>query len=137
MDDLSTFCCLNPACADHGKRGGGNIAVRARYGPYNRRLLYCKVCKARFSERQGTPLFDCRLPPDKALAVLAHLQDGCGIRQTERLTHVNRNTVMRLGRLAGSHAKAAHDELVAFSPLDNQGAAGREVELRRQEGEAR
>jgi hypothetical protein len=29
---------------------------------------------------------------------------------------VNRNTVMRYSRLAGEHAKAIHDELVAFSP---------------------
>ena len=135
MDDLSNFCCFNPGCVEHGKRGSGNIAVRGRYGPHKRRLLYCKRCKARFSERKGTPLFDCRLPLDKAAAVLAHLQDGCGVRQTERLVGVNRNTVMRLGRLAGDHARAAHDELVSFSPLDDEAPAGREVELRVQEGE--
>jgi transposase-like protein len=124
MEDLSHFCCLNPECPDHGKRGTGNLSVRARYGPQKRRLLYCKSCKARFSERKGTPLFDCRLGDDKAQAVLAHLQDGCGVRQTERLAGVNRNTVMRLARLAGDHAKAAHDELVSFSPLDDQAATG-------------
>jgi transposase-like protein len=107
MDDLSRFCCLNPACPDHGKRGCGNLTVRARYGKHKRRLLYCKRCKARFSKRKGTPLFDCRLGDDKAAAVLAHLNDGCGVRQTERLTKVNRNTVMRLARLAGGHARAA------------------------------
>ena len=124
MDDLSSFCCLNRDCPEHGKRGGSNIAVRARYGPQKRRLLYCKSCKRRFSERQGTPLFDCRLPEHKALAVLEHLNGGCGVRQTERLIKVNRNTVMRLGRLAGDHSKAAHDELVSFSPLDEQTATG-------------
>jgi transposase-like protein len=135
MDDLSRFCCLNPGCPDHGKRGAGNLTVRDRYGPHQRRLLYCKSCKARFSERKGTPLFDCRLDQAKAQAVLAHLQDGCGVRQTERLAGVNRNTVMRLARLAGDHARAAHDDLVAFSPLDDQAPAGREVELRGEEGE--
>src|SRR5262245_4301646 len=132
MDDLSRFCCLNRDCPDHGKRGAGNLTVRDRYGKHLRRLLYCKSCKARFSERKGTPLFDCRLDQDKARAVLEHLQDGCGVRQTERLAGVNRNTVMRLARLAGEHARAAHDELVAFSPLDEQAAAGREVGLRHQ-----
>jgi LacI family transcriptional regulator len=136
MDDLSLFCCLNPACPDRGKRGSGNLTVRGRYGRHKRRLLYCKSCKARFSERKGTPLFDCRLDEAKAQAVLAHLQDGCGVRQTERLAGVNRNTVMRLGRLAGGHAKAAHDELVSLSPLDHQAPVGREVVLRVQEGEA-
>ena len=124
MDDLSIFCCLNPSCPDHGKRGFGNLSVRSRYGKHRRRLLYCRTCKARFSERKGTPLFDCRLDQAKAQAVLAHLQDGCGVRQTERLAGVNRNTVMRLARLAGGHAKAAHDELVSFSPLDDQTATG-------------
>lgn len=124
MDDLSNFCCLNPDCTEHGKRGGSNIAVRARYGPRKRRLLYCKRCQRRFSERQGTPLFDCRLPEQKARAVLEHLNDGCGVRQTERLTKVNRNTVMRPGRLAGDHSRAAHDELVSFSPLDEQTPTG-------------
>ena len=27
MDDLSSFCCLNPACADLGKRGHGSRSV--------------------------------------------------------------------------------------------------------------
>ena len=102
MEDLSSFCCLNADRPEHGKRGGGNVAVRARYGPQKRRLLYCKRCKRRFSQRQGTALFACRLDENKALAVLAHLQDGCGTRQTERLVGVHRDTVTRLGRLAGT-----------------------------------
>jgi hypothetical protein len=47
MEDLERFCCLNPQCERHGQRGAGNIAVRARYGPHQRRLLYCKACKQR------------------------------------------------------------------------------------------
>jgi LacI family transcriptional regulator len=135
MEDLHLFCCLAPDCPKYGQRGQGNIAVRARHGPHDRRLLYCKACKRRFSERKGTPLFDCRLDESVAHSVLAHLRDGCGVRQTERLVGVNRNTVMRLARKAGKHAKDAHDELVCFSPLHHQVATGREVELRRQEGE--
>jgi transposase-like protein len=137
VDDLSRFCCLNASCPRYGLRGQGNVAVRGYYGPgKSRRLLYCKACKRRFSERKGTPLFGCHLPADKAQAVLEHLQDGCGVRQTSRLAKVHPATVTRLGRLAGQHAKAAHDDLVGFSPLDHPAAAGREVVLRRQEGEA-
>jgi hypothetical protein len=125
MEDLSRFCCLNPDCSDHGKRGAGNVAPRGFYGPNkSRRLLWCKTCKRRFSERKGTPLFHCHLPADKAVAVLEHLQDGCGVRQTSRLVKVHQRTVMRLGRKAGDHAKAAHDELVSFSPLDEETATG-------------
>jgi hypothetical protein len=63
-DDLSRFCCQNDDCADYGQRGQGNLTVCMRYGPQQRRLLYCKTCKARFSERKGTPLFDSRLPEE-------------------------------------------------------------------------
>ena len=124
MDDLGRFCCLNPDCPDYGRRGHGNLTVPARYGPHRRRLLRCRTCKARFSERKGTPLFDTRLPPDQAAAVLRHLADGCGVRQTGRLVGVNKNTVVRLGRQAGGHARRLHDELVAFSPDDPQGPTG-------------
>ena len=116
MDDLSTFCCQNPDCPDHGKRGHGNLTVCMRYGRHQRRLLYCKTCKARFSERKGTPLFDSRSPQDTVVSVLHHIAEGCGIRQTGRLCGVKKDTVSRYSLLAGDHAQQLHDELVAFSP---------------------
>ena len=123
-DDLSRFCCQNPDCAAYGRRDLGNLTVCGRYGKHQRRLLYCKTCKARFSERKGTPLFDCRLPDDKAQAVLAHLADGCGVRQTSRLVHVDKDTVVRYALRAGRHARQLHDALVGFSPLHHEGATG-------------
>ena len=119
MDDLSAFCCQNPDCPDYGLRGQGNLRVAFRYGPTKqRRLLACRSCQQRFSERKGTPLFDTRLPEEKALAVLHHLAEGCGVRQTGRLVGVKHDTVLRLGRAAGEQARQLHDELVAFSPCD-------------------
>jgi hypothetical protein len=38
-----------------------HLTVPVRYGPRRRRLLRCRTCSARFSERKGTPLFDARL----------------------------------------------------------------------------
>ena len=119
MDDLQSFCCQNPACGDYGKRGAGNLRVAFRYGPAKqRRCLACRTCRHRFSERTGTPLFDCRLPEGQAASVLAHLRGGAGVRKTSRLTGVNKNTVGRLALAAGRHARQAHDERVAFSPSD-------------------
>jgi LacI family transcriptional regulator len=119
MDDLAPFCCLNPECNDHGRRCAGNLRVHSRYGAEKRlRILECRTCGRRSSERQGTPLFRSHLPEGKAVSVLEHLGEGCGVRQTGRLVRVHRDTVMRYGRLAGGHARAAHDELVAFSPED-------------------
>ncbi|MGH9169134.1 MAG: helix-turn-helix domain-containing protein [Acidimicrobiia bacterium] len=96
--------------------------MTSRYGPDEaRRMLRCRACKARSSERKGTPLFDSRLPPGAAESVLEHVAEGCGVRQTARLVGVNKDTVTRLALLAGGHAKATHDELVAFSPLHPRG----------------
>lgn len=124
MDDLSRFCRQNPACPKHGlRRGEGNLSVCDRYGKQKQyRLLYCNVCKDRFSERKGTPFFQARLPPEKVVSVLEHLAEGCGVRKTERFVGVHRDTVTRLSRLAGEHASEAHDELhVAFSPENQRG----------------
>lgn len=120
-DDLARFCCQNPDCDTYGRRGEGNLLVIDRFGKAGHRLLYCKSCKARFSEFKGTPFFNSKLPHDKVLAVLRHLADGCGVRQTARLVGVNKDTVTRLALLAGRHAKDTHDEVVAFSPRDPRG----------------
>ena len=116
-EDLSRFCCPSPDCPDYGKRGAGNLTVCARYGKdKTRRMLYCRTCKARFSERKGTPRFGSQLTEGQALAIFEHLADRTGVRATARLVKVNRNTVVRYARLAGDHARQLHDELVAFSP---------------------
>ncbi len=119
MDDLSRFCCRNSGCPEHGKRGAGNLTVSHRYGPAkSKRMPRCRACKARSSERKGTPLFGPHPPPEKVLSVLHHIAEGNGVRKTGRLTGVNRETVARFGKKAGAHAAALHDELVAVSPSD-------------------
>ena len=82
-------------------------------------MIFCRTCGERFSERKGTPLYRARLSTEHALDILAHQREGCGVRATARLTGVDKNTVMRYSRLAGEHAKALHDEFVAFSPRDS------------------
>jgi hypothetical protein len=120
-DDLARFRCQNGGCHLHGQRAAGNLLVIDHFGKARHRLLYCNACKARFSEFKGTPLFNSKLPHEKVLAVLEHLAEGCGVRQTARLGGVTKGTVTRLALLAGQHARAAHDELVAFSPLHPRG----------------
>jgi transposase-like protein len=117
MEDLSQFGCQNPDCPEYGERGAGNLTVCMHYGKQKSlRLLYCRTCRARFSERKGTALFQAHLPPEKIEAVLAHIQEGCGVRKTARLTGVHTETVIRYSRLEGHHSKDLHEELVAFSP---------------------
>lgn len=135
MDDLSRFCCQNCECPDDGKRGGENLSVCGYYGPGNkRRMLRCRTCKARFSERKGTPLFHSPLDEEKVRLVLEHVAEGCGVRETGRLVGVHRDTVMRYSRLAGDHAREVHDELVAVSPQHPRGAVRRKVVVRGEEG---
>lgn len=137
MDDLSRFCCQNPECPDYGRRGSENLSVCGRYGPNEQwRMLRCRTCKDRFSERKGTPLFGSTLPQEKVLSILEHLAEGCGVRETARLVGVHRDTVMRYSRLAGGHAREVHDEVVAFSPEHSRGPVRRKVVLRGKKGKA-
>ena len=117
MDDLSRFCCQNSRCPDFGRRDAANLTVTGRLGKSRQfRLLYCRTCRARFSERKGTPLYRAHLPEDKVASILDHIHEGCGVLKTARLVKVHPDTVSRYGRAAGEHARAAHDELVARSP---------------------
>lgn len=137
MDDLSRFCCQNKDCPNYGKRGRGNLTVCGHFAKGKRlRLLYCRTCKYRFSERKGTPLFQARLSDEKIQAVAAHLVEGTGVRKTGRLVGVTHNTVSRYCRRFGEQARAIHEELVAFSPSDPRGPVRREMVLRRQEAKA-
>ena len=119
MDDLARFCCQNLDCSLYGRRDAGNLSVCGRLGKHKQfRQLYCNGCRARFSERKGTPLFAAQLPEDKVVAVLEHIAEGVGVRKTGRLVGVNKNTVVRYCLLAGDHARQLHDQFVAFSPGD-------------------
>jgi hypothetical protein len=125
MEPLDTYCCQNFGCLDYGKRGTGNLSWCGWSGHKKEiRMIRCRTCKSLFSKRKGTPFFHCRLPLSKALAVLEHVNDGCGMRQTARLTKVSRDTVTRYAKWAGQHAKALHDELVAFSPQHARSPVG-------------
>ena len=61
-------------------------------------------------------MFGATLPEEKICSLLEHIDEGCGVRKTHRLVGLTTNTVTRYCRLAGAHARALHDELVAFSP---------------------
>jgi LacI family transcriptional regulator len=121
MEAPSKFCCQNKKCSDYGKRGAKNLTICGWFGKNNHiRLLYCRTCKRRFSERKGTPLFGMKLDGQKAISLLEHICEGCGVRKTSRLVGVHPDTVTRYSRAAGEHAQALHDELVAFSPRNKR-----------------
>jgi hypothetical protein len=124
MHPIEHFCCQNPECRDHGARGKGNLCFRGWSGEGKRiRMVYCRTCCAHFSERKGTVLEHAHLPAEKVVAILDHLREGCGTRSTSRLVDVDKNTVTRYVRLAGTHADRLHSELVAFSRGDQRDPA--------------
>jgi transposase-like protein len=116
---IEAFFCHNTACPDHGKRGHGNVYFRGFSGRGQKiRMVYCRTCKEAHSERKGTALERSRLPPEKVVAVLDHVREGCGLRATSRLTGVSRDAISRALARAGGQARSLHDELVALSPSD-------------------
>jgi transposase-like protein len=116
--DVSDLCCVNSKCRDYGKHGAGNLMCRKVYGQPPRRFVRCRTCGQEFSERRGTAMFGLRMPQAKAVAIWEHVGDGCGVRQTARLVKVTTNTVMRLSRRAGEHARATHEELARDLKVD-------------------
>ena len=94
------------------EKGPHPVARRGLTNPVQARDLASRL------PYRGTPLSHSCLPPEKAVSVLQHLVEGNGVRQTERLVGVHRDTVMRLARKAGEHARDAHNELGAFSLRD-------------------
>lgn len=122
MHPIEHLCCQNPQCPDAGRRGHGNLTFRGWSGKAKCiRMVYCRTCQARFSERKGTVLEQARLSVEKVTEVLNHLREGCGTRATSRLTKVDKNTVTRYLARAGGHALAVHEERVALSPPDPRG----------------
>lgn len=122
MHSIEQLCCQDLDCPDRGQRGQGNLVFRGWSGKGKRiRMVYCRTCKAHFSERKGTLLEQSRLPDAKVHAVLDHIREGCGTRATSRMVKVDKNTVTRYIALAGAHADAIHQERVAFSPPDPGG----------------
>jgi transposase-like protein len=111
--DWSTFACPNPDCPAYGQKGQGNLRPHG-WSSKERgiRCLRCTACGKSFSERAGTPLFRTQLPQEKVLQVAEHLVEGTGMRPTSRLCGVSLNTVLRLARRAGGHAREFHDQMV-------------------------
>jgi len=124
MDDLSRFCCQNERCVAYGTYGAGNLVVHTHIGKQKEiRLLRCKTCGKRFTERKGTVFYRAHHLPKKIISILSHVQDGCGMRQTGRLEKVKEETVIHYAKLAGKHASRLHEQLVAFSPSNTRVAA--------------
>jgi IS1 family transposase/transposase-like protein len=68
---------VNARCELYGQAGQRNLIVRKVYGKDEIRYLRCRVCRAEFSERKHTALWNTKVRQAKAVAVGEHLAEGC------------------------------------------------------------
>lgn len=94
--DIKDFFCINRECTDYGKRGQGNIIIYNRYGSSNRRLLKCKTCNVRFSERRNSFFFGLHTEETKVRDVIGYLLKGKSFREAASITGIDKDTVLRI-----------------------------------------
>src|SRR5918997_359434 len=70
------------------------------------------MVKMVFSERRNTALFKTKVSEAKAESLIDHLDEGCRVRATSRLTKAAKVTVARLLKTRGRHAQRFHDQEV-------------------------
>jgi|Deesub1362B_J571_1020462.scaffolds.fasta_scaffold01267_4 hypothetical protein len=90
--------CPNRQCPQYGRPAGGNIVVVDYYGPSRRRLLKCRSCGLRFSERRLRFFFRLHTDERKVREVLRCLLQGMSFRQTARRLRMDKDTVHRIWR---------------------------------------
>jgi transposase-like protein len=94
-----------------------------RFGYFGKRRIQrwrCTACKATFCEPHDklTTRDTINSNPDFAAFAIKCLVEGCSIRSTERLTGLNRNTIMRLLLVAAERsARLMRHKLVKSSPV--------------------
>jgi transposase-like protein len=112
--DFSWQVCHNPECSMFNKKGCNNIKVHAHGGiKKDIHELRCTCCHTLFSEHKGTPYFGIHTPRGKVLEILKLLVEGNGIRGTERITGVHRDTVTSILVRTGEHLEKVTDEFLA------------------------
>jgi transposase-like protein/IS1 family transposase len=72
----------------------------------------CLSCKKTFLEPHKRPLDDMRLSIEKATSVIQHLVEGCSIRTTERITGVEKRTILSLLSLVGQRCEKLMEDKI-------------------------
>ena len=109
MDNLF---CPNETCSDHKIKGLGNILVIDRYGKERRRLLKCKTCNVRFSERRNSVFFGLHTHESKIREVILYLLKGMSFRETAYVTDLDKDTVQRIWKRFMEYCEDSMDSLL-------------------------
>lgn len=94
--ELDDFFCPNESCGDHGKKGLRNIVIYHKYGRDQRKLLKCKTCNFKFSERRSTFFFGLHTKEPKIKEVILHLIEGMSFREAATASNLDKDTVQRI-----------------------------------------
>jgi transposase-like protein/IS1 family transposase len=90
-----------------------------RFGKHRNGLqrFRCPACKTTYTEAHKPALEGSYIPQEKVVLVLRLLIEGNSIRSTERITNLDRNTIMRLLTLAGEKCEALMGRLIVNVPV--------------------
>jgi len=109
---FSDFFCPNESCGNHGKKGRGNIVLLDTYGKDRRKLLKCKTCNARFSERHSTFFFGLHTKEPKIKEVISYLLEGMSFREAAVAADLDKDTVQRIWKRFLSYCEESVDSLL-------------------------
>ncbi len=93
-----------PNCNSLSKKNGKDRNGNQRFK--------CLACDKRYNEPKDKPLGNMYLPEEKALMCLSLLVEGNSIRAIERITNVNRNTILSLLETVGEKCLWIQENLV-------------------------
>ncbi len=90
-----------------------------RFGKHRNGLqrFRCPKCKHTFTETHTKTLDVMNIPWDKALLAVQLLLEGNSIRSTERISGLDRNTIMRVLVLAGAKCEQVSGEMIRNVPV--------------------
>lgn len=97
--------CCDKQCKPFGKHRNGLRRFR------------CHICGKTHTEKHTRPLGEMRLPLNKAVPVLRLLLEGMSVRSVERITDVNRDTILRLLVHAGEKCEKLMGRLIVNVPV--------------------
>jgi len=110
--ETAGFFCPNEECPDYGKRGMGNIVLYNRYGRESRRLLKCRTCSFKFSERRNTFFFGLHTKESKIKEVIMYLLDGKSFREAALDAGIDKDTVLRIWKRFVAYCEESMDGLL-------------------------
>jgi len=99
------------ACNSDTKKFGKDRKGHQRYR--------CLSCKKTFVEAYEKPLGEMRLPFQKALSIIKLLVEGCSIRSAERITGVEKRTILSLLLLVGERCENLMTERIHGLQVEN------------------